>query len=163
MPALPHPVSTSFAMVIASGSFAARGALFAQTMQQKGWLMALFVVSGEASVLLINAIWPGALPNWFLALLPAQWASIAIQTALTGTGTVAALPVLIALGGTAATTLMAAKYWRNGWPYPLMFMTWLGLSALVYFQSMTAMPGDDSFTLLTPPPTAADFQLGLGW
>jgi hypothetical protein len=133
MPALPHPVSTAFAMVIASGSFAARGALFAKTLSRKGWLMALFVVAGEASVLLIASVFPGALPGWFLVLLPAQWASIAIQTALTGTGTVAATSVLIALAGTAATTLLAARLWLHRWPYLLMFTAWLGLSALVYF------------------------------
>lgn len=135
MPALPHPLSTGFAMVIASFSFAARGALFSKTLAHKGWLMALFVVAGEASVLLIVAVWPGVLPDWFLALLPAQWASIAIQTAFTGTGTLAAMPVLIALAGTAATTLLAAKLWLNRWPYLLMFTTWLGLSALVFFWS----------------------------
>lgn len=132
MPALSHPVSTGFAMIIASGSFAARGALFAKTMSSRGWLMALFVVAGEASVLLIVRALPGALPDWFLALLPAQWASIAIQTALTGTGTAAALPVLVALAGTAATTLLAARLWLRRWPYLLMFTAWLGLSAFVY-------------------------------
>lgn len=133
MPAPPHPFAIGLAMVIASGSFAARGALFSKTMSAKGWLMALFVVAGEASVLLIVSTLPGVLPEWFLALLPAQWASIAIQTALTGTGSWAALPVLIALAGTAATTLLAARLWRRRWPYLLMFAAWLGLSALVYF------------------------------
>jgi hypothetical protein len=133
MPALPHPFALGLAMVVASGSFAARGALFSKTLSDKGWLMALFVVAGEASVLLIASTLPGVLPAWFLALLPAQWASIAIQTALTGTGSWAALPALIALAGTAATTLLAARLWLRRWPYLLMFTTWLGLSALVYF------------------------------
>ncbi|MFK7889068.1 MAG: hypothetical protein AB8G16_19590, partial [Gammaproteobacteria bacterium] len=131
MSALPHPISIGLAMVIASGSFAARGALFAKTLSDRAWLMALFVVAGEASVLLIAAVFPGVLPNWFLALLPAQWASIAIQSALTGTGTVAAMPALLALAGTAATTLLAAKLWLRRWPYLLMFTAWLGLSAVV--------------------------------
>lgn len=143
MPALPHPFSTGLAMVIASGSFAARGALFAKTMTQKGWLMALFVVAGEGSVLLIVFAWPGVLPDWFLALLPAQWASTAIQTALTGTGTRAAMAVLIALAGTAATTLLAARLWLRRWPYLLMFTAWLGLSALVYFWSSPTTPRSD--------------------
>ena len=137
MPGLSHPASLGLAMVVASGSFAARGALFAKTLSQRGWLMALFVVAGEASVLLIVSIWPGVLPNWFLALLPAQWASIAIQAALTGSGTWAALPVLLALAGTATTTLLAAKLWLRRWPYLLMFTAWLGLSAMVYFWSMS--------------------------
>lgn len=132
MPAVAHPLSTVFAMVIASGSFAARGALFATTMSTRGWLMALFVVAGEASVLLLAWLFPGALPSWILALLPAQWASVAIQAAFTGAGTVAALAVLIALAGTMLTTLLAARLYPRPWPYPLMFVTWLGMSALVY-------------------------------
>ena len=86
-------------------------------------------------MLLIAFVFPGALPDWFLALLPAQWASIALQTALIaliGTGTVAAMPVLVALAGTAATTLLARRLWLKRWPYHQMFTTWLGLSALVY-------------------------------
>lgn len=140
MSALPHPISLALAMLIASGSFAARGALFAKTLAHRGWLMALFVVAGEASVLLIAYLWPGALPGWFLALLPAQWASVAIQAALAGAGTPGAIPVLIALAGTAATTLVARSLWLRWWPYPLMFTTWLGLSALVYFSSAPSTP-----------------------
>lgn len=135
MPAPSYVASMALAMVVASFSFAARGALFSKTMTAKGWLMALFVVAGEASVLLIVATLPGLLPDWFLALLPAQWASIAIQSAISGAGAAAAIPVLIALGGTATTTLLAARFWMKPWPYPLMFTTWLGLSALVYFSS----------------------------
>jgi len=133
MPAPLHPLSMALAMIIASFSFTARGALFSKTMGHRGWLMALFVVAGEASVLVIAYAAPGALPDWFLALLPAQWANLGIQSALTGSGTLAALPVLIALGGTATTTLLAARLWLQRWPYLLMFSAWLGLSALVYF------------------------------
>jgi hypothetical protein len=155
MPALAHPFSTGLAMVIASTSFAARGALFAKTLSNKGWLMALFVVAGEASVLLIVAAFPGALPDWFLALLPAQWASIAIQTALTGTGTAAAMAVLIALGGTAATTLLAARLWLHRWPYLLMFTAWLGLSALVYcWSAPTTTSADLAFVASAAMPVA---------
>ena len=135
-----HPLSTGLAMVIAASSFAARGTLFSKTLSRRAWLMALFVVAGEGSVLLIAAAFPGALPDWFLALLPAQWANIAIQTSLTGTltgaGTFAAsTSALIALAGTAATTLLAARLYLQRWPYLLMFTAWLSLSALVYFGS----------------------------
>lgn len=140
MPVLTHPLSTALAMVIASVSFSARGALFSVTLAQRGWLMALFVVAGEASVLFIASVFPGTLPDWFLALLPAQWASIAINVSLTATDMSAALPVLIALAGTAATTLLAARFFLRRWPYPLMFTAWLGLSALVYFYSTPTMP-----------------------
>ena len=70
MPAPAHPFAIGLAMVIASGSFAARGTLFSKTLSAKGWLMALFVVAGEASVVLIVSTLPGVLPEWFLALVP---------------------------------------------------------------------------------------------
>ncbi len=140
LPAPPQPLATAFVMIIASGSFAARGALFAKTLARRAWLMGLFVVAGEASVLLIAALLPDALPTWFLALLPAQWASVAIQTTLTGAGQFSAAAALIALGGTAMSTMVAAKLWYRPWPYPLMFTTWLGLSTLVYFWPIPISP-----------------------
>jgi len=146
MPALPHPFSTGLAVIIASSSFAARGTLFARAMAGKGWLMALFVVAGEAAILLTSLAMPDALPKWLLTLLPAQWASTAIQTALTGTGTRAASSALIALAGTAATTLLVARLWPRRWPYALMFTAWLALSALVWHR-----PG--------PPPPRADLAI----
>ena len=139
MPPLPHPLSMGLAMIVASISFAARGTLFSCASPRNGWLLSLFVVAGEAAML-VAALY---LPAWLLVLLPAQWASTAIQTALTGTGTRAASSVLLALGGTAATTLLVARLWPRRWPYVLMFSAWLGLSALVWHR-----PG--------PPPPRAD-------
>lgn len=139
MPALPHPFSTGLAVTFASLSFAARGTLFARAMGKNGWLMALFVVAGEAAMLVSAAM----LPAWLLTLLPAQWASTAIQTALTGTGTRAASSALFALAGTAATTLLVAFLWPRRWPYALMFMAWLGLSALVWHRPGPARPHAD--------------------
>lgn len=143
MPALPHPFSTGLAFIIASISFAARGTLFARAIPGNGWLMALFVVAGEAAMLATAAY----LPAWLLVLLPAQWASAAIQTALTGTGTRAASSALFALSGTAATTLLVARLWPRRWPYALMFAAWLGLSALVWHR---------------PPPASAEIPVFFG-
>jgi hypothetical protein len=140
MPPLPHPFSTGLAVITASISFAARGTLFSRAIPGNGWFMALFVVAGEAAMLVTAAY----LPAWLLVLLPAQWASTAIQTALTGTGTRAASSALFALGGTAATTLLVVRLWPRRWPYLLMFSAWLGLSALVWHR-----PG--------PPPPRAEF------
>jgi hypothetical protein len=139
VPPLLHPVSTGFAFVVASFSFAARGALFARSAGARGWWIAVFVVAGEAAILLSAAAMPGALPGWLLVLLPAQWASLAVQTALTGTGTAAAGSVLMALAGTAAATLVVAGLWPRRWPYLLMFTAWLGLSALVWQRPVPAM------------------------
>lgn len=142
MPSLPHPFSTGLAIIIASFSFAARGALFAKAQGRAGVWVALFVVGGEAAILLSAAL----MPAWLLTLLPAQWATTAIQTALTGTGTRAASSALIALAGTGAMTLIVTRLLPRKWPYALMFTTWLALSALV-----AERPG--------PPPPRADLAI----
>ena len=132
MAALPDPASVLAALVIASLSFAARGALFARSAAERGWWIAVAVVAGEAAVVLTALSDPSALPGWLLALLPAQWASIAIQSALTGTGAPVASAALLALGGTAAATLLVARLWPKRWPYLVMFTTWISLSVLVW-------------------------------
>lgn len=128
----PDPVSAGLAFVIASISFAARGALFARSASARGWWIAVAVLAGEAAVVLTALANPSALPDWLLALLPAQWASIAIQSALSGTGAHVASAALLALAGTAATTLLVTRLWPCRWPYLVMFTTWLSLSALVW-------------------------------
>lgn len=143
MPPLPHPFSTGLAVIIASFSFSARGALFARSAGERGWWVAVFVVAGEAAMLLTASAMPGALPDWLLVLLPAQWASTAIQTALIGTGTRAACSALLALAGTAVATLLVARLWPRRWPYGVMFTAWLGLSALVWYRPGPPMPRAD--------------------
>jgi hypothetical protein len=140
MPPLQHPFSAVLAIVIASISFAARGALFSRAAPKNAWVIALSVVSGEAAMLFTASVLPATLPTWLLALLPAQWASAAIQTALTGTGARAASSALLALGGTAATTMLVAWLWPRRWPYLLMFTAWLSLSALVWHQGSPTPP-----------------------
>ena len=134
MPPLQAPLSIALAVAAACISFAARGALFARSAAGKGWLIAVLVVAGEAGILATASARPDALPEWLLALLPAQWASMAIQSALTDTGTRAANWALLALSGTAAATLLVARLWPRRWPYLVMFTAWLGLSALVYLR-----------------------------
>jgi hypothetical protein len=85
------------------------------------------VVGGEAATLL-TAAW---LPTWLLVLLPAQWASTAIQSSITGSGMPDAASVLLALAGTASTTLLVARLLPRRWPYALMLTVWLALSAFV--------------------------------
>lgn len=158
MPPLLHPLSFGLAIITASISFAARGALFARSASDKGWWIALFVVGGEAAMLVTAATLPGALPDWLLVLLPAQWASMAIQTALTGTGTRAASSALIALGGTAAATLVVARLWPRRWPYLLMFATWLGLSALVWHRPGPPMPRADIAIAAVPMDAGSNLE-----
>ncbi len=150
MTPLPHPLAICFAFIIASISFAARGALFARSAANKGWWVAVFVVAGEAAVLITAAALPGRLPDELLVLLPAQWANMAIQTVLTGTGTRVASAALIALAGTAAATLLVARLWPRRWPYAVMFTAWLGLSALVWHWPGPPMPRAE-LSIAAPP------------
>ncbi len=133
-PVLPNLLALAIAILIASVSFAVRGALFAASQPGRGWVIALFVVAGEAAIILTALAQPGALPDWLLALLPAQWTSMAIQSAVSGAGVFAAWPALVALAGTAAATQLVAQLWPARWTYLIMFSTWLSLSALVYYQ-----------------------------
>ncbi|MFO6447132.1 hypothetical protein ACLBKU_08295 [Erythrobacter sp. NE805] len=127
---LARAVSPALGLAIAAASlsFAARGGLFARSAGARGWWIALAVVAGEGAMLAVAAAEPGALPGWLLALLPAQWASMALGAALAGTSAPAPL---LALAGTAATTLLVARLWPARWPYAIMFTAWLGLAALV--------------------------------
>ncbi|MEO1047044.1 MAG: hypothetical protein AAFW59_01810 [Pseudomonadota bacterium] len=143
MPALPHPLWAALAVSIASLSFAARGALFARSAGGRGWWIAVFVVAGEAAILLTALVRPGELPEWLLVLLPAQWTSTAVQVALFGTGAHMASAALIALAGTAAATLLVASLWPRRWPYLIMFSTWLALSALVWHWPAPPVPHTD--------------------
>ncbi len=145
-----YPFSILFAFVVAGVSFAARGALFAKSGGKWGWWIALFVVAGEAAIIITAWVEPGMWPFWLLALLPAQWANMAIQSATTGSSMIVAAPPLIALTGTALATLFVARLWPRRWTYLIMFSTWLALSALVYHQAGPAAISAD--------PTESEFQ-----
>ena len=145
IPGAGHPPSLVLAMILASISFAVRGLLFARSLGGKGWWMALAVVGGEGAMLALASARPGALPDWLLALLPAQWASTAIRTALGSAGPAVAGSELAALAGTAAATLLVARLWPRRWPYLIMFTAWLGLSALVLHRpSLPEVAGDQA-------------------
>ena len=123
------PFIVVIAVAVASASFAARGALFARSAGPRGWLVALGILAGEGAVVLSAVIDPDLWPDWLLAVLPAQWASMAFEAAIDST--LATAP-LTALGGTALATLLVVHLWPRRWTYAIMFSVWLGLSALVY-------------------------------
>ncbi len=127
--ALPHLAALLLAISAASTSFAARGALFARSAGERGWWIAVALLAGEGAMLAVAAMRPGAVPDGLLALLPAQWASMATAAALVGEAAPAAL---LALAGTGATTMLVAHLWPARWPYVVMFSAWLALSALVW-------------------------------
>lgn len=131
---LAHSISALFVVTVlaASISFAARGSLFALSASPGGWLVAFGVVAGEAAIVLTALFEPGVLPDWLLALLPAQWASIALQSAFFEGATAQALASIVALLGTAAATMFVTYMWPRRWTYGIMFTTWLALSAVVW-------------------------------
>lgn len=133
-------VTASIIMAIASFSFAARGALFARSAREYGWLIAIFVVGGEAAIIATAAISPGLLPDWLLVLLPAQWANLAIQWSISGGSALTAGSALIALCGTGLATLFVKQMWPRRWTYLVMFTTWLALSAVVWHAVNTTLP-----------------------
>lgn len=141
LPLLTYLLPCALAMIIASLSFAVRGALFARSAGDKGWWIAVFVVTGEVAILATAMALPAALPAWLLVLLPAQWASVSIQTALAGTPIIAAGAALAALAGTAAATHLVASLWPRRWPYLVMFTAWLGFSALVWHDPAPPVDG----------------------
>ena len=128
-----EPFGVALAAAIASLSFAARGALFARSAGPRGWLVALAIVAGEGAVVLSAVIDPDLWPDWLLALLPAQWASMAFDAAI---GSTFGTAPLTALGGTALATLLVVHLWPRRWTYAIMFSVWLGLSALVYHSAV---------------------------
>ncbi len=135
-----HLLPAGLALSIAAASFAARGALFARSAGARGWWIALAVVAGEAAMVASATARPDAVPEWLLALLPAQWASTAIGHALAGSGTLAAAPALVALAVTAASTRLVAALWPRRWPYLVMFSAWLACSALVLHHQTAPLP-----------------------
>ncbi|MFC3097494.1 hypothetical protein [Alteraurantiacibacter palmitatis] len=143
MPPLPHPFSTGMAVIVSSFGFAAMGALLGRAAPATGWRTAAFAIAAMAAILAIAAAWPGTLPDVLLALVPAHWASVAIQTALTGTGTRLASSALFALGGTGAAALLARWLWSRKWPLWLVVAAWLALSALVWQRPAPPMPKAD--------------------
>lgn len=129
------PGTSTFLLVtvlIASISFAARGSLFALSANPRGWLVAFGVVAGEAAIIFTALFEPDALPDWLLALLPAQWANIALQDAFSAGLGAQALASIVALLGTAAATMFVTYQWPRRWTYAVMFTTWLALSAYVW-------------------------------
>lgn len=146
MPPLPHPVSTVLALATASLCFLCIGALIGNLAPNVPAVQALgqciflpmLIIGGVAVPL-------ASLPEWALPLsnlLPGRHAVVAIQTAVTGTGTRAAGFELAALTGHGLIALLAAVLlfrWepaapppagrRGLWLLPLLAL-WLALAAV---------------------------------
>jgi hypothetical protein len=148
MPALPHPVSTMLALIMASLCFLCIGALIGSLVGNVPAVQALgqciflpmLIIGGVAVPL-------ASLPDWALPLsnlLPGRHAVVAIQTAVTGTGTRAAGFELAMLAGHGALALVAAvllfrwepggrvQMGRRAWWLVLVAALWLALAVLAH-------------------------------
>ncbi|MEI6419430.1 MAG: ABC transporter permease, partial [Sphingomonadales bacterium] len=136
MPGLPHPFSTVLALAVTSLCFLCLGALIGMCAPNVPAVQALgqciflpmLIIGGVAVPL-------ASLPEWALPLsnlLPGRHAVVAIQTAVTGTGTRAAAFELLALLGHGALALAAAVLlfrWEPAAPLRL-GRRWAGLALL---------------------------------
>lgn len=143
MPPLPHPVSTLLALVIAGLCFLCLGALIGNLAPNVPAVQALGQCIFLPMLILGGVAVPlASLPDWALPwsnLLPGRHAVVAIQTAVTGTGTHAAGFELLALTGHGLLALLAAVLlfrWepaaplrpgRRGWGLLPLIALWLVL------------------------------------
>ncbi|WP_017667740.1 ABC transporter permease [Sandarakinorhabdus sp. AAP62] len=158
MPPLPHPVSTVLALAIAGLCFLCLGALIGNLAPNVPAVQALGQCIFLPMLILGGVAVPlASLPDWALPwsnLLPGRHAVVAIQTAVTGTGTRAAGFELLALAGHGLLALLAAVLlfrWepaaplrpgrRGLWLLPLIGL-WLALVVVanVRQQPMPAAP-----------------------
>jgi ABC-2 type transport system permease protein len=169
MPPLPHPVSTVLALATASLCFLCIGALIGNLAPNVPAVQALgqcvflpmLIIGGVAVPL-------ASLPEWALPLsnlLPGRHAVVAIQTAVTGTGTRAAGFELAALAGHGLIALLAAVLlfrWepaapppagrRGLWLLPLLAL-WLALAAVAQQRQRSVPAAPDT----APAGQVADF------
>jgi hypothetical protein len=147
MPALPHPASTTLALLAAALFGAGLSGLWTQLAAGRahGWtnvIIPLIIVLG----IQVGDVGRGVVSP-FLALSPGHWAQAAIQTAVTGTGTRAAAGALLALAGVGALAMLAAFLPARRWPPGLLAAGWLGLSALVWQRPPPPLPRADMGTI----------------
>lgn len=145
LPVLPHPVSTTLALLATIVFFAGLSALWPLVPRVPAWPqigLVLLIVMGQD----FGNNGRGFFAP-FLALSPSHWAQMAIQTAVTGTGTRAAATALLALTGTGMLALLAACLPGRRWPVWLLGAGWLGLSALVWQRPPPPLPRADMGTI----------------
>ncbi|WP_298196993.1 ABC transporter permease [Novosphingobium sp.] len=159
MPPLPHPFSTVLALAISALCFLCIGALIGNVAPNVPAVQALgqclflpmLIIGGVAVPL-------ASLPDWALPLsnlLPGRHAVVAIQTAVTGTGTWAAGFELAALAGHGGLALLAAVVlfrWEPGAPLRPSRGTWLIVPLLGAWLGLAALAG----TLARPVPAPPD-------
>ncbi len=157
MPMLAHPVSTTLALVVSGLCFMGLGALIKQIMPDQAVKIALVAVSAEAAM--GGILWPlPELPSALQALAhlsPVRWSVVAIQTALTGTGTRAAASELIALGGLGVLALLAAWLWQRTWAKAALLIGWLALAGLSW-QRPGPLPPQPDMAVVTLAPLPPD-------
>jgi hypothetical protein len=90
------------------------------------------------------------------ALSPAGWSRLAIQTAVTGTGTRAAASGLAALAGLGVLALLAARLVSRRWPLALLVVGWLMLAGFVWLRPGPPLPQADMLPVSLAAPLPPD-------
>lgn len=144
MPALPHPVSTTLALLATCLFCAGLSALWPLVPgagKPHAWLRIALPL-----LIVLGVQWGNAgrgIVSPLLPLSPGHWAQTAIQTAVTGTGTRAAGSALLAMAGVGVLALLAACLPGRRWPLVLLVAGWLGFGALVWQRPPPPLPRAD--------------------
>lgn len=144
LPVLPHPASTTLALLATILFCAGLSALWPLLPRDPAWpqiALVLLIVLGQD----FGNNGRGLMAP-LLALSPGHWAQAAIQTAVTGTGTRAAASALLALAGVGGLALLAACLPARRWPLALLAASWLGAAALVWQRPPPPLPNADMGT-----------------
>jgi hypothetical protein len=157
MPMLAHPASTTLAMMMSSLCFLGLGALIGRAAPKRAVPIAL--CAGLAEAVLGGILWPlPQLPEALAALAhlsPVRWSVVAVQTALTGTGTRAAAIELVALGGLGISALLATWLWQHRLAKAALLLGWLMLASLSW-QSPGPLPPVPDMAIATMVPMPPD-------
>ena len=146
MPPLPHPVSTTLSLLATALCYVGLGMLIgrlATTTSRAAWSAVLL-----AGLMLALQAVP--------ALSPAGWSRLAIQTAVTGTGTRAAASGLAALAGLGVLALLAARLVPRRWPLALLAAGWLVLAGFVWLRPGPPLPQADMLPVSLAAPLPPD-------
>lgn len=155
MPPLSHPASTTMALMVSALCWTSLGLLIGRNAQSesRAAVIALLFAGVIFWLQFVPAIVPAA------AISPAAWARLAIQTAVTGTGTRAVASELGALAGLALLALLALRFASARIRLPIVGVGCLILAALVWQRPGPPLPAADMqpVNLANPvPPSSPD-------
>lgn len=154
-PPLSHPASTTMALIATAFCMASLGLLVGHLARAPRF--ALFVAAQLLLIMVLAMFW------LYLPLAPAAWSRLAVQTAVTGTGTRAAASALAALVGLGIAAIFAMRLQQRPIAVLLVIISWLVLGLYNVQRPGPALPRSDmvpvnvvvSATAVLPPDSGA--------